>query len=145
MGLPPVFPAGSIIQTTVPPAVFLTPKRASQHVATIVRSGASPYLAGLILRRVRLTKNAALARTTGLDPSVKIRGLMANTKGTVEVGTFDSLLGGLDANTPRLISTDADLNLDVAAGSVFQAEITQRGWSKVSMRDATVLFDLSLG
>jgi hypothetical protein len=145
VGLPAVFPSGSIVQTGAPPAVFLTATTSSNHVATLVRSGHSPYLGGLILRRVRLTRNSALARVTGTNPSVKIRALIANAMGSVEVGTFDSLLGGLDANSPRLISANADLNRDVAAGSVFQAEITQRGWPKVSMRDATVLFDLAVG
>lgn len=144
VGLPSAFPSGSVVQTGAPPAVLLTPAAVSSQVETIVRSGYSPYLGGLILRRVRLTKSAALARTSA-NPSVKIRGLMANKRGVVEMGVFDSLLGGLDANSPRLISANADLNIDVSAGSVFQAEITQRGWPKVSMRDATVLFDLSLG
>ena len=143
VGLPAVYPTGATAQSTAPPAVFLTPQRSSGPVSTIVRSGASPYLKGTVIRRVRLTKNEPLPKVSA-NPSVKIRALMSNSRGAVEVGVFDNMLGGLDANNPRLISSNADINIDVPAGSVLQAEITQRGWPKTPIRDATVLFDLAL-
>lgn len=145
VGLPNSFPNGAIVQTGAPPAVYITHTRPSQQEATLVLSGYSPSLDGLVLRRVRLTKNLAIAKAATGYPSVRIRALVASSAGSSVVGTFDSASDGVPANRPRLISSIAgDIDRALPAGCVLQAEITQVGWPKVTVRDATVLFDVAV-
>lgn len=143
LGLPPVFPTGSVVQTGAPPAMYLTFSQSSTHAASITRSVCAPFLDGMTLRRVRLVKSSAQARTQSA-PSALIRALVSDETGSSVVGSFDTATDGIRGNAPRRIDGGADLNRRLSPGVVLQAETTQRAWPKLSMRDATVLFDVAL-
>lgn len=106
--------------------------------------GSAPYLDGLVLRRVRVVKAASLSRTTGNSASFQIRALLGTTTGAIEVGTFDTRTAALTARQPRLISSSTAIDRAVPAGAVFEVEVTQIVFPKLSVKDVTVLFDLSV-
>lgn len=143
-GLPAVFPSGAAVQTSAPPAIYLTFAQVTTHEATITRSGVAPALNGMVLRRVRLVKASAQTRTDPSAPSALIEALVSDDRGSNVVGSFDTATDGIRANSPRQISAGGDLNRRLPPGVILQARTTQRAWPKLSVRDATVLFDIGL-
>lgn len=138
-GFPAFFPTGNVIALTAIPAICLTFSATSAHTASIIRCGPGPELDGTVLRRVRLVKASSLGRTDSTKPSVVVKAMVS---GAV-VGTYDSTMNALGANEPRHL-TDSDVDRPIPAGSVLQVEVSQRGWPKITMRDASVLFDLGV-
>lgn len=142
-GLPSVFPTGSVIQSSAIPAIYLTLGPNSSHVATLTRCGAGPATTGHVLKRVRLLKAGGQGRTDSGKPGWKVVAKVAGSGEASAVGTYESRVDALGTNKVRVIS-DGDIETPIPAGSVFQAEITQYGWPKVSVRDAVVLFDVGV-
>lgn len=142
-GLPSVFPTGSVIQSTAIPAIYLTMGANSSHVATLTRCGAGPAVTGHVVKRVRLLKASGQGRTDSGKPGWKVVAKMAGSGEATTLGTYESRVDALGTNKSRTIS-DGDIDKVVPAGAVFQAEITQYGWPKVSVRDAVVLFDVGV-
>jgi len=142
-GLPSIFPSGSTMQSGVMPAIFLTLGANSSHQAVLTRCGPGPSLTGHVLKRVRILKASSQGRTSSTQASVKVEAFMAGNGERVRVGSYDSRNDALAANKARVIS-DGDIEKSVPAGAVFQIDVTQYGWPKVSFRDAVVLFDVGV-
>lgn len=113
------------------------------HLATRTVPAVCPYLAGFVLRRVRIVGANALARTTS-GAYLLVRALLSTSRGSDELGRYDSRERSLAANTPMVLSASNDLDKRLDPGVVLSVEVTQGAWPKISAQDKTVFFDLGV-
>lgn len=132
-------PIGVIDLSHLQPTTASTIPNGQSAMKTVI--GWSPPLDGLILRRVRIAKANVLYR--GPTASyVTVRALVGKDGSADVVGSYDSREATLQPYQTRVISTSTDIARRLEAGCVFAVEVTQVGFPKVSVRDATVFFDV---